>query len=80
MAAKHRAIRPEVSGVGLMLRQARRYKAVSQETLSDRSGVTVKAISEIENGQRDPLASTIVRLAHGLRMSAAELWSWMDPR
>jgi transcriptional regulator with XRE-family HTH domain len=55
------------------LRQARAAAALSQEQLSARCGLHATEISRLERGAREPRLGTIVRLAHGLDVTAADL-------
>ena len=58
---------------GANLRRSRREARLTQEALRDSSGVNMTEISRIENGQKDPQLTTIVRLAAGLGIPAGEL-------
>jgi transcriptional regulator with XRE-family HTH domain len=55
------------------LRGLRLTADLSQEDLSDLSGLHATEISRLERGVRDPRLSTIVRLASALRVDAAAL-------
>jgi transcriptional regulator with XRE-family HTH domain len=55
------------------LRRARSAAGLSQEELSERCGLHSTEISRLERGAREPRLGTIVRLARGLDMSAADL-------
>jgi transcriptional regulator with XRE-family HTH domain len=55
------------------LRRLRTTAELSQEDLSDLSGLHATEISRLERGVRDPRLSTIVRLARALRVDAAAL-------
>jgi transcriptional regulator with XRE-family HTH domain len=58
---------------GANLRRSRREAGLTQEALRDSSGVHMTEISRLENGQKDPQLTTIVRLATGLGIPAGEL-------
>jgi transcriptional regulator with XRE-family HTH domain len=58
---------------GANLRRSRRAAGLTQEALWDSSGVNMTEISRLENGQKDPQLTTIVRLATGLDVPAGEL-------
>ena len=58
---------------GSAVRRRRRELDLSQETLSERSGVHWVYISHIENGQKSPTLRVIERLAGALRMSVSGL-------
>jgi tetratricopeptide (TPR) repeat protein/transcriptional regulator with XRE-family HTH domain len=63
--------------VGILLRRHRRAAGLSIEALAEASGVSVRAIGDMERGRaRGPQARTMVALADGLRLagdSRAEL-------
>ena len=52
---------------------ARANRGLSQTQVSKRSGVHVTEVSRIERGLREPKLSTIVRLAHALEVTPAQL-------
>jgi transcriptional regulator with XRE-family HTH domain len=58
---------------GSNLRRLRQTKNLSQEQLSALSGLHATEISRLERGAREPRLGTIVRLAHGLDVTAADL-------
>lgn len=58
---------------GRNLRGARREAGLSQEQLAERSGLHMTEISRLERGVRDPRLATVVRLARGLGVRAADL-------
>jgi transcriptional regulator with XRE-family HTH domain len=55
------------------LRRARADAGLSQEDLSERSGLHSTEISRLERGVREPRLGTIVRIARGLGIAAADL-------
>ena len=55
------------------LRSARDRAGLSQEELSNRSGLHSTEISRLERGVREPRLGTIVRLARGLGLAPADL-------
>ena len=55
------------------LRRARAEAGLSQEELSERSGLHSTEISRLERGVREPRLGTIVRLARGLGLPPADL-------
>ncbi|WP_439628911.1 helix-turn-helix domain-containing protein [Gemmata sp.] len=63
---------------GERLKQLREELGVTQYALAKKSGVTAQAISKIEQGDRDPGWSTVVKLAHGLGVSVAEFDESVD--
>ena len=63
---------------GANLRRARLAAGLSQEGLSQRSGLHLTEISRLENGLRDPRLSTIVRVAAGLALPSSALLDRVD--
>jgi transcriptional regulator with XRE-family HTH domain len=58
------------------LREVRQQKFVTQEELSERTGITVANISRIEGGRQRPRISTVRKLAEGLGVLPEELVDW----
>jgi transcriptional regulator with XRE-family HTH domain len=52
---------------------ARAASGLSQSQVSGLSGIHATEVSRIERGLRDPRLSTIVRLAHALRVRPGQL-------
>src|SRR5215472_11076991 len=65
------ASREPDSLVGL-LRRHRRQAGLTQEDLAERAGLSAKAISALERGERRPRARTLLSLARALNLSAEE--------
>lgn len=61
------------SAIGDRIRQLRRERLLTQEELSDKSGVGVASIIRIERGQVEPRFSTIRKLAKALEVDPPEL-------
>jgi transcriptional regulator with XRE-family HTH domain len=59
------------------LRRLRENAELTQDGLSDLSGLHSTEISRLERGVRDPRLSTIVRLARALRVEPAQLLAEM---
>ncbi|MER7973019.1 helix-turn-helix transcriptional regulator, partial [Streptomyces sp. NPDC096080] len=60
-------------GFGTLLRLRRRAAGLTLEELSERAGVSVRAIGDMERGRsRSPQARTVSSLADALRLDAAE--------
>lgn len=59
--------------LGENLRAAREKRELTQEQLSERTGVQAGEISRIETGKRDPQVSTVLKLADGLDLAPGEL-------
>ena len=60
------------------LRRLRTAAELSQEGLSELSGLHSTEISRLERGVRDPRLSTVVRLARALRVEPALLLADMQ--
>ncbi|MBL6957348.1 MAG: helix-turn-helix transcriptional regulator [Rhodospirillales bacterium] len=60
--------------IGDRLRQRRRRMSLSQQELSDRSGVTVRTLNRYENGNRGIAASDLYRLCQALEISVPSLF------
>jgi transcriptional regulator with XRE-family HTH domain len=70
---------PELVALGRRLRQMRRARELSQEALAAAAGVHPKHLSEIERANKDPRATTVVRLADALGVTVAELYEDEPP-
>jgi transcriptional regulator with XRE-family HTH domain len=55
------------------VRAARSAAGMTQEAVSEASGIHVTEVSRIERGLRDPRISTMLRLAKALRVPASAL-------
>lgn len=60
------------------LRERRLARHLTQEELAHRSGLHMTDVGRIERGERDPGVRTIVKLAAGLGVGAAELFAGLD--
>lgn len=63
---------------GIAVRNARKAAGLTQEGLADRSGLDRSYIGGVERGQRNPTLSVIERIAAGLGISVAELFSSIE--
>jgi transcriptional regulator with XRE-family HTH domain len=63
----------EVEALCREIRRRRQAQGMTLEALAEASGITPNYIGAIEKGQRDPGLSTVMRIAHGLRVPLAEL-------
>jgi transcriptional regulator with XRE-family HTH domain len=59
--------------LGRNLRRVREQRELTQEDVSERSGVHATEVSRIEAGKRDPRVSTLERLANAVEVSPGEL-------
>lgn len=70
---------PEVQRqLGEAVKQIRAAAEMTQEELSDATGLHATYISDIERGARNPSFAVLVRLAAGLQVSLAELGAAYD--
>jgi transcriptional regulator with XRE-family HTH domain len=59
--------------VGSKLNQLRTREALTQRDLSERTGLTIAAISRIEQNQVEPRLSTVRKLANALGVHPSQL-------
>jgi transcriptional regulator with XRE-family HTH domain len=64
--------------LGQAVKELRAAKAVTQEDLSNRTGLHTTYISDIERGARNPSFDVLVRVAAGLDVPIAELGAAYD--
>ena len=64
---------------GRRVREHREAQGLSQIELGELSDLHFTFISSIERGKRNPTLTSIVRLAHGLQLDAAELVTGLTP-
>lgn len=64
--------------LGRRVRRRRRFLDLSQEALAARTGIHRTQFSLYENGERMPLASTLIKLAAGLGVSVDQLLVGID--
>jgi transcriptional regulator with XRE-family HTH domain len=62
-----------VGNLGKNLRAARKKLGLSQEEVSERSGVQAGEVSRIERGKRDPQVSTVEKLAAAVEVPPGRL-------
>lgn len=63
----------ELLAFGRALRHLRKEKKLTQEQLSDTSGIDRSYISELENGEKAASFLTIVALTRALKVSTVDL-------
>lgn len=54
----------------------RNRRGLSQEFLAEESGLSLRTIQRIENGETEPTGETLKRLANGLNVNPDELIDW----
>jgi transcriptional regulator with XRE-family HTH domain len=65
---------PELLALGGAIRHLRRERELSQEALAFAADIHPKHLSEIERANKDPRATTVVRLADALGVTVAALY------
>ena len=65
---------------GIVLRELRRKRGLSQEALAFEAGLNRQFISLLELGERSPSLTTVYKVAAGLGMSGSELLAAMEAR
>ncbi len=59
---------------GASVRKLRKQRKLSQLELSQKSGLDLTTINEIENGNREPMLKTVWRIANALKMKMSEMF------
>ena len=62
-----------MGNLGKNLRAARKKLGLTQEEVSERSGVQAGEVSRIERGKRDPQVSTVEKLAKAVETTPGRL-------
>lgn len=65
---------PDLLALAKAIRHLRRERGLPQEALGAAAGLSGRHVSVIERAERDPRATTIVRLADALGVTLAELF------
>ena len=68
----------ELLALGREVRRRRKAAGLSQEELADRSGLHVNYIGGIERGERNVGIKAFLRIAEGLKLRPAELFSTVE--
>ena len=58
------------------VKELRKRKGLSQEELTENSGLSLRTIQRIENGETDPTGETLRRIASALKVNPDELIDW----
>ncbi|WP_167614134.1 helix-turn-helix domain-containing protein [Maribellus sediminis] len=58
------------------IKELRNRKGISQELLAEKSGVSLRTVQRIENGETEPRGDTLVRLAEALDTAPENLSDW----
>jgi transcriptional regulator with XRE-family HTH domain len=62
-----------IKAFGLVIKQMRKARGLSQEALADEAHLDRTFISQLETGSKQPSLTTIFRLAAALQLEASEL-------
>lgn len=68
-----------VNEIGSKIKRLRKERGLTQGDLADRSGVSFRAIQDIELGKRSPRSDTVEMLAQALGVQPGELLSTNGP-
>lgn len=61
-------------GLGKRIRALRKLKALTQEELGEKSGLSYKFVGEIERGKVNPSLDSLVRIANALDVKVGDLF------
>lgn len=64
------------SQLATKIKALRNQKGMSQETLADESGLSLRTIQRIEKGETNPTGESLKRLANALNVTSDELIDW----
>lgn len=62
--------------LGLRIKEFRKQKGMSQEFLSEESGLSLRTIQRVENGETNPTGESLKRLSNALNVNPDELIDW----
>jgi transcriptional regulator with XRE-family HTH domain len=71
---------PELLALAGAIRHLRRERELSQEALAYAADIHPKHLSEIERANKDPRATTVVRLADALGVAVSALYEASDAK
>ncbi|RLD29433.1 MAG: DNA-binding protein [Bacteroidetes bacterium] len=63
--------------LAIRLKELRNQKGKSQEVLADESGLSLRTIQRIENGDTNPTGDSLKRLSNALNVNPDELIDWV---
>ena len=64
------------SELGIRIKELRNQKGMSQEFLADESGLSLRTIQRVENGESNPTGESLKRIASALNVAADDLMDW----
>ena len=62
--------------LGKQIKELRNKQGLSQELLAENSGLSLRTIQRIENGETEPRGDTLKRLAGTLNIAPDDLLDW----
>ncbi|AQS93152.1 hypothetical protein BXQ17_03250 [Polaribacter sp. BM10] len=62
--------------LGLRIKELRKQKGMSQEFLAEESGLSLRTVQRIENGETNPTGESLKRLSNALNVNPDELIDW----
>lgn len=83
MSRKKQDMRLAKRRLGHNIGRRRAELRITQAELARRAGLSVSEVSALESGDREPLASTLQKVASGLNWTASDLLDgvrWIRPR
>ena len=61
---------------GNQVKKLRKKQGISQLVLSQKSGLDLTTINEIENGNREPMLKTVWRISRALGVSLSQMFDF----
>ena len=62
--------------LAIRVKELRNQKGMSQEILAEESGLSLRTVQRIENGESNPTGDTLKRLSNALQVNPDELIDW----
>lgn len=69
---------PVIAQVAASIRKARTEAGLTQTDLALRSGLDLRTITRVENLEREPSVSTLVKIARGIGINPSQLLRDLD--
>lgn len=69
-----------VKGFGLIVRELRQEKNISQQKLAELANLDRSYVSEVENGYKAPTIITVSKIADALDIRASEMFQLVEQR
>lgn len=66
----------DLSDLPIRIKELRKRKGISQEQLAENTGLSLRTIQRIENGETEPRGDSVKRLAQAFDVSVEELSDW----